>query len=564
VRRLPENALGPNLPLNDPAAVCEALGIAPGDRVLDVGGAGNPFPRANVVADLTFASAAQRNGAPAVLRRDVQYVECPVESLPFEDDAFDFVYCTQVLEHVADPAAACREISRVARRGFVEVPSRTGEMLNGNPTHRWIIDVEEGVLVFHPRKFIDHPLENFFYAVILRDEKLRRLAEVDYRNLINHQILFEEELRSRVVAAADANVFDYDDALQAGRSHYSFARNIFKRGGDPSYTLPDAALASRLMPSAAAPRILEAAHLLALGRRREALAALGEEMGHPQIAGVRRMLADEAFAGALPLPPADPLELGEVKGGAAWSQPLVSVVVAGRDPGRIRASVESALTQDYPHVEVLVGAAMSEEEGNEALKGLSMGERLRLLALGEEAPIGACLNRAGAASRGRLLAFLLEGERHQAWHLDRMVTHLLATRADGVLGDRLVLDTGEVLSGHPGAAGTCGAVLSLSTLVARREALLRGGAFDEAAGDEAPLAGLRVLLRKLDLRHVPEASVECPTLPADTPREALRPAEDLDPLHLLRALMAAHAREQGLLATIQELERRLAGEKGGA
>lgn len=38
-------------------------------------------------------------------------------ALPFKDDAFDVVLCTEVLEHVPEPEAVLREIKRVLRRG---------------------------------------------------------------------------------------------------------------------------------------------------------------------------------------------------------------------------------------------------------------------------------------------------------------------------------------------------------------------------------------------------------------------------------------------------------------
>jgi SAM-dependent methyltransferase len=40
-----------------------------------------------------------------------------VEALPLEDASFDVVLCTQVLEHVDDPAQAVRELYRVAKPG---------------------------------------------------------------------------------------------------------------------------------------------------------------------------------------------------------------------------------------------------------------------------------------------------------------------------------------------------------------------------------------------------------------------------------------------------------------
>jgi ubiquinone/menaquinone biosynthesis C-methylase UbiE len=42
-----------------------------------------------------------------------------VEKIPFRDDAFDAIICSEVVEHLPDPDAALREISRVLRPGGV-------------------------------------------------------------------------------------------------------------------------------------------------------------------------------------------------------------------------------------------------------------------------------------------------------------------------------------------------------------------------------------------------------------------------------------------------------------
>ena len=47
------------------------------------------------------------------------FVTASLLALPFADDSFDVVGCFEVLEHLPDPAAALRELARVARRGVV-------------------------------------------------------------------------------------------------------------------------------------------------------------------------------------------------------------------------------------------------------------------------------------------------------------------------------------------------------------------------------------------------------------------------------------------------------------
>ena len=50
-------------------------------------------------------------------RVDADFRQANLESLPFEDGAFDLVLCSQVIEHVLDAAAAAAELARVLRPG---------------------------------------------------------------------------------------------------------------------------------------------------------------------------------------------------------------------------------------------------------------------------------------------------------------------------------------------------------------------------------------------------------------------------------------------------------------
>ena len=49
------------------------------------------------------------------------------------DPVKDMEHARQVLEHVDDPAAACREIMRVSKRGYIELPEPIVELGYGYP-----------------------------------------------------------------------------------------------------------------------------------------------------------------------------------------------------------------------------------------------------------------------------------------------------------------------------------------------------------------------------------------------------------------------------------------------
>ena len=128
------------------------------DRVLDLGSGAYPFPPATHLLDPFTEDTSHRPGEKLV-RDHRPFIVSMVENLPFPDDAFDFVYCSHVLEHVSNPATACNEIIRVGRNGYIETPTRTSDILFNFTSlknhHRWHVQVVANTLVFfpwHPRE----------------------------------------------------------------------------------------------------------------------------------------------------------------------------------------------------------------------------------------------------------------------------------------------------------------------------------------------------------------------------------------------------------------------------
>ena len=125
--------------------------------VLDVGGWAVPFPRADHVLDLGAYDtrgtwgydgdrAEERFTRETWTQRDV----CDREPWPYDRDQFDFAICSHTLEDLRDPVWVCSELQRVARAGYIEVPSRVAEQCYGiqGPWagwthHHWLIDVDQ-------------------------------------------------------------------------------------------------------------------------------------------------------------------------------------------------------------------------------------------------------------------------------------------------------------------------------------------------------------------------------------------------------------------------------------
>lgn len=108
-------------------------------QVLDVGSGGWPFKRATALADKYVGTTTHR--VEPIARDKRPFYEVDLQKLPFADKSYDFVFCSHVLEHMDNPGAAMRELMRVSRRGYIEVPTRVSDVMFNFTRipnhHRW-------------------------------------------------------------------------------------------------------------------------------------------------------------------------------------------------------------------------------------------------------------------------------------------------------------------------------------------------------------------------------------------------------------------------------------------
>lgn len=138
---IPEFELRADPPLNTWRVQNERMfwDIRPGERVLDIGSGGWPFIKATHIADLHMDATTHR--FEKLTRDERPFVVADINDMPYRSQAFDFLFCSHVLEHLDDPGRAIRELQRVGRRGYIEVPSRLSDvMMNFTHLechHRW-------------------------------------------------------------------------------------------------------------------------------------------------------------------------------------------------------------------------------------------------------------------------------------------------------------------------------------------------------------------------------------------------------------------------------------------
>jgi hypothetical protein len=158
----------------------QVLKIAEGARrIVEIGPGQSPFPLAQEFVDWIEY--------PSLSGKKVHRVDLNQEPLPFEDKSIDFLYCRHVVEDMYNPFLLCREMSRVAKAGYIETPSPfaeycrgmngmlipEGSFWRGYIHHRYIVWDEGGTLCFLAK----YPLAE--YIDLDCDEEVAHLLETE-------------------------------------------------------------------------------------------------------------------------------------------------------------------------------------------------------------------------------------------------------------------------------------------------------------------------------------------------------------------------------------------------
>ena len=102
----------------------------PNWKVLDVGCGYGANEYATTISDILDLSDHYR---------DKTFVKITEKKLPFKDKEFDFIIASHVAEHVEDISFFLNELSRVGRKGYIEVPTKLEDNLvfENKKAHIW-------------------------------------------------------------------------------------------------------------------------------------------------------------------------------------------------------------------------------------------------------------------------------------------------------------------------------------------------------------------------------------------------------------------------------------------
>ena len=108
------------------------LKIKRNELVLEIGSGSNPFIRSDVLIDkFPYVINKHRSNASEINTFNKYFIVGDAEELPFKENAFDWIICRHVLEHLNNPTKFFNEIKRVSKKAFIITPSPFTELVHG-------------------------------------------------------------------------------------------------------------------------------------------------------------------------------------------------------------------------------------------------------------------------------------------------------------------------------------------------------------------------------------------------------------------------------------------------
>ena len=120
-------------------------------KILDIGCGYRAHDKASTIADVQDFSS---------YYKDKKFVQIKEKKLPFDDNEFDFVIASHVIEHVNDFQFFIKEIERISNKGYIELPTRLADNLvfENKTDHVWWFlfdDINNELIVSEKKNLID-------------------------------------------------------------------------------------------------------------------------------------------------------------------------------------------------------------------------------------------------------------------------------------------------------------------------------------------------------------------------------------------------------------------------
>ena len=187
-------------------------------KILDLGCSNvNFWPEANNFADID-------DHFEHFKKLNLNYTQIsPNKKLPFKDKEFDFVVASHVMEHVEDIDFFIKELERVSKKGYIELPTKLEDNLvfENKKDHLWHMDFDD----VENKLLISKKVQ--YFEPILTVSTIKKLNGV-FRSSLILELIWEDKI-NYIVNQSTEDTFKKISILNLFKKYFSKRlRMLFK------------------------------------------------------------------------------------------------------------------------------------------------------------------------------------------------------------------------------------------------------------------------------------------------------------------------------------------------
>ena len=183
-------------------------------NILDIGCGYNANKFAKVICDVQDLSNHYQ---------DKKFIRLTEKKLPFKDNEFDFVVASHVMEHVEDIVFFIKELERVSKKGYVELPTMLEDNLvfENRKDHLWHMDFDD----VENKLLISKKVQ--YFEPVLTVATVKKLNEV-FRTSLVLELIWENSI-NYIVNQSTEDTFKKISVLNLLKKYFSKRlRMLFK------------------------------------------------------------------------------------------------------------------------------------------------------------------------------------------------------------------------------------------------------------------------------------------------------------------------------------------------
>ena len=183
-------------------------------NILDIGCGYNASKFAKVICDVQDLSN---------YYDDKKFIRLTEKKLPFKDKEFDFVVASHVIEHVEDIDFFIKELERVSRKGYIELPTMLEDNLvfENKKDHLWHMDFDD----VENKLLISKKVQ--YFEPVLTVSTIKKLNEI-FRTSLVLELIWEDTI-NYIVKQSTEDTFKKISILNLFKKYFSKRlRMLFK------------------------------------------------------------------------------------------------------------------------------------------------------------------------------------------------------------------------------------------------------------------------------------------------------------------------------------------------